>query len=370
MKKINIIVLLLFAVMLPNCISGQNTKFKVVLDAGHGGKDPGAIANGIKEKDVVLATTLLVGEILSNEKDVEVIYTRKKDVFIDLDQRAKIANKAHANLFVSVHCNSAPKATAANGTETYVMGVTKSVSNLEVARRENEVVTLESDYKLKYGGYDPKSPESVISTSVLQEDNLNQSIEIAAILEKNFEKADRYSRGVKQAGFLVLRDIYMPRVLVELGFLTNKKEVKYLNSKAGQNKLAQQIANSIISYKKEYFGETLNVKESTTSTKEPVQVDTTKSKSNEPKAVDSGVEFKVQISAGNKKLELKAQNFKGLSPISIEEAGPIYRYFYGSTSSYNTAKELLIEAKNKGYDSAFLIAFKNGKKVSVSEALK
>ena len=370
MKKINLVAILLFTFCLPNCITAQNAKFKVVLDAGHGGKDPGAVANGVKEKDVVLATTLLIGELLDKERDIEVIYTRKTDVFIDLDGRPKIANKANANIFVSIHCNSAPKSPAAHGTETFVMGVTKNASNLEVARRENEVITLESNYKLKYDGYDPKSPESVIGTSVMQEDNLNQSIEMAALLEKNFEKVDRYSRGVKQAGFLVLRDIFMPRVLVELGFLTNKEEVSFLNSKAGQKKLAQQIANSIISYKKEYFGGSLNVIEEVVAVKETTPNVPTKNQSTESKVSTSDVEFRVQISAGNKKLDLKPQNFKGLNPTFVEEAGAIYRYFYGSTSSYNTAKELLTEAKSKGYDSAFVVAFKNGKKVSVSEALK
>ncbi|UYW02231.1 N-acetylmuramoyl-L-alanine amidase [Flavobacterium agricola] len=363
MKKNYILTLLIVLFFVPICVTAQNGKFKVVLDAGHGGKDPGAIANGVKEKDVVLATTLLVGEMLEKEKDIEVVYTRKTDVFIELANRPKIANAAHANVFVSIHCNSAAKAPAAHGTETFVMGVTKNASNLEVARRENEVITLESDYKIKYDGYDPKSPESVIGTSILQEDNLIQSIELAAALEKNFEGANRYSRGVKQAGFLVLRDIYMPRVLIELGFLTNKNEAKYLDSAAGQRKLAQQIANSIISYKKEYYGgDNLLIADTAPSTTIATNV-------SDSKAINN-VEFKVQISASGKKLELKAQNFKGLSPISIESAGNLYRYYYGSTSSYDAAKELLKQAQAKGYDSAFVVAYKDGKKVSVSEALK
>lgn len=373
MKKINLILLALLTFGVPNCVSAQNKKFKVVLDAGHGGGDPGAIYNGVQEKNITLKTTLLVGEILDKESDIQVVYTRKADVSVDLNDRAKIANKAHANLFVSIHCNSTPKPTTAHGTETFVMGVTKNASNLEVARRENEVITLEKDYKIKYDGYDPKSPESVIGMSVMQEDNLNHSIELAALIEKNFERANRNSRGVKQAGFLVLRDIYMPRVLVELGFLTNKEELKFINSNDGQKKLAQQIAKSIISYKKEYFGESNNITEAA----KPTKIDTTKNqttqntvKKNGTENAISGVEFKVQISASNKKLELKPQNFKGLSPISLEQANTLYRYFYGSTSSYSTAKELLKEAKDNGFDSAFLVAFKNGKKVSISEALK
>lgn len=374
MRKIKLVLLLLITVSLSTCVSAQNKKFKVVLDAGHGGKDPGAIHNGVNEKDIVLKTVLLVGELLNDENGIEVVYTRKTDVAVDLNERAKIANKAHANLFLSIHCNSAKKAPAAKGTETFVMGVTKSASNLDVARRENEVITLEKDYKVKYDGYDPKSPESVIGMSIMQETNLNQSIELAASIEKNFEKADRYSRGVKQAGFLVLRDIYMPRVLVELGFLTNTEELKFLNSSAGQKKLAQQIAKSIISYKKEYFGESNNV---IVETKNSTKVDSIKEKQNtttptkkEEQSDEKGLVFKVQISAGTKNLELKPQNFKGLSPISVEQNNNLYRYYFGNTSSYSAAKELLKDAKAKGYESCFLVAYKDGKKVSISEALK
>ena len=374
MKKIKLIFLLLLTLSLPACVSAQNKKFKVVLDAGHGGKDPGAIHNGVNEKDIVLKAVLLIGEILEDESGIDVVYTRKTDVAVDLNDRAKIANKAHANLFLSIHCNSAKKSPAAKGTETFVMGVTKSASNLDVARRENEVITLEKDYKVKYDGYDPKSPESVIGLSIMQETNLNQSIELAASIEKNFEKADRYSRGVKQAGFLVLRDIYMPRVLVELGFLTNTEDLKFLNSSAGQKKLAQQIAKSIISYKKEYFGETSNV---IVETKNTAKADTIKDKptttttnKKQEQSDEKGLVFKVQISAGNKNLDLKPQNFKGLTPISVEQNNNLYRYYFGNTPSYSAAKELLKEAKAKGYESAFLVAYKDGKKVSISEALK
>jgi N-acetylmuramoyl-L-alanine amidase len=375
MKKIKLIVVLLLTLSLPACISAQNKKFKVVLDAGHGGKDPGAMHNGVNEKDIVLKTALLVGDILAEESSIEVLYTRKTDVAVDLNERAKIANKAHGNLFVSIHCNSAKKAPSAKGTETFVMGVTKNASNLDVARRENEVITLEKDYKVKYDGYDPKSPESVIGMSIMQETSLNQSIELAASIEKNFEKIDRNSRGVKQAGFLVLRDIYMPRVLVELGFLTNSEDLKFLNSAAGQKKLAQQIAKSIISYKKEYFGETSSViveSKPTVAKSDSIknQNSTTANSKTEDNSTKKGLEFRVQISASNKDLELKPQNFKGLNSISVEQNNNLYRYFYGTTPSYSTAKELLKEAKAKGYESSFLVAFKDGKKVSISEALK
>ena len=186
---------------------GQTTKFKVVLDAGHGGKDYGAVYHGNIEKNIALKTVLKVGAILEKDPQIEVVYTRQTDVFIELQQRAKIANKSKGSIFVSMHCN-ANKSEAASGNETYVMGITRNASNLEVAKAENEVVTLESDYKVKYDGFDPKSPESVIGISILQEEYLDQSIELAGNVQQFFtKKTSNKNRGVKQAGFLVLRQI-------------------------------------------------------------------------------------------------------------------------------------------------------------------
>lgn len=363
-------------------IFGQsNEKFKVVLDAGHGGKDFGANYYGFIEKNIALNVALKVGKILEKNPDVQVIFTRKTDVFVELMERAKIANRANANLFLSIHCNAAPKGEA-QGTETFVMGLTKNASNLEVAKKENAVITLESDYKVKYAGYDPKSPESIIGITLLQEEYLDQSITIATKIQNEYtNKLDRKNRGVKQGPFLVLNQTSMPSVLTELGFLSYRPEGEYLNSESGQNELAKGIADAILSYKKEYYGGTIVVDR--TEREKPVpneslaKIDTPKTKEVkkiEPEIVakpstDEAV-FKIQISASGKKLDLVPQNFKGLSPISLVVDNALYKYFYAETSSYEEAKTKLAEAKEKGYESSFIVAFKNGKKISIQEALK
>ena len=361
----------------------SNEKFKVVLDAGHGGKDFGANYYGFIEKNIALNVALKIGKILEKNPNIQVIYTRKTDVFVELMERAKIANRANANLFVSIHCNAAPKGEA-QGTETFVMGLTKNASNLEVAKKENAVITLESDYKVKYAGYDPKSPESIIGITLLQEEYLDQSITIATKIQNEYtNKLERKNRGVKQGPFLVLNQTSMPSVLTELGFLSYKPEGQYLNSEEGQEELAKGIADAILSYKKEYYGGTIVVDRTEREKEKPLpnetlaKIDTPKIKEVkkiEPEifakpSTDEAV-FKIQISASGKKLDLLPQNFKGLSPISLIAENTLYKYFYGETTNYEEAKAKLAEAKQKGYDSSFIVAFKNGKKVSIQEALK
>jgi len=345
----------------------NNAKFRVVLDAGHGGNDFGATYHGYVEKNNALNVVLKVGRILEKDAGTQVIYTRKTDVFIPLDERADIANKSKADIFVSIHCN-ANKNTAASGSETYVMGVTRNAANLEVAKKENEVVTLEKDYKIKYDGYDPKSPESVIGMTLMQEEYLDQSIELAAGIQEQFgEILGRKDRGVKQAGFLVLRKIYMPRVLIEMGFVSNKEEGAYLSSEEGQEQLAEAIAKAILDYKKEYFvpGTDEYV------APEPKTVNVNGVKNNAENTVNTkGIVYKIQISASSKKLELRPNNFNGLDNISIEEGGSINKYFYGNTNDYNESKKNLEVAKAKGFTSAFIVAYKNGKKISLQEALR
>ena len=355
------------------CAYSQANVFKVTLDAGHGDHDFGAVYSGRIEKNIALAIVLKVGKILELNPNVNVIYTRKTDVFIDLVERANIANRANSNIFVSIHCN-ANKNTAADGTETYVMGLSKVASNLEAAKKENSVITLEKDYKRKYEGYDPNSPESMIGMTLMQEEYLDNSISLASKIEDNFEKLGKKLRqgGVKQAPFMVLHKAYMPRVLVETGFISNTTEGNILNSEEGQDEIAKAIAEAILSYKREYFGsgtpeviEARPVRDTSTPAKNKV-VESAAVKKNAPK----GTFFKVQLIASIKKTPLEAKNFKGLNNVTMLYENNIYKYFYQETSDYETAKKYLQEAKSKGYGAAFLIANRDGEKISIQDAIK
>lgn len=356
---------------------GQNSNFKVTLDAGHGAHDFGAVYNGHVEKNIALAVVLKVGKLLEANSKVDVTYTRKTDVFIDLVERANIANRADANIFVSIHCN-ANRNTAADGTETYVMGMNKVASNLEAAKKENSVITLEKDYKRKYEGFDPNSPETMIGLTLMQEEYLDNSISLASKIENAFDGLGKRIRGggVKQAPFMVLHKAYMPRVLVEMGFISNYIEGNLLDSEEGQNEIAKAIADAIVSYKNEYYGnggvETNETRPSQKNIENNSKDSSTPVEPKKPivKQVSSNILFKVQISASSRKMELKPTNFKGLSNISIDFDNSIYRYMYGETADYNEAMKLLDQAKENGYGSAFLIAFKNGKKINLQEAIK
>ena len=225
-------------------------KFVVVLDAGHGGHDPGNIGNGYLEKKIALAIVLNVGKQLEKHQDIKVVYTRDDDTFVDLFERGEIANKANADLFVSVHCNA--HSSDAYGTETYVLGLHANRQNFEVAKKENSVIYLEDNYEQRYAEYDINSPESVIGLTIMQEEFLDQSIQLGKKLQDNFTKQlKRKDRKVKQAGFIVLHQTFMPSVLVEAGFLTNKNEGSYLNSKKGQEEMGNAIAKAVLAYKEE-----------------------------------------------------------------------------------------------------------------------
>ncbi len=342
----------------------QQKKFIVVIDAGHGGHDTGTRGTGKmkkREKDIALAVAKSVYQKLKKNPEIKPILTRDKDVFLKLYQRAEIANKHKADLFVSIHCN-ANKSSRANGSETFVLGIHRNKDNLEVAKRENAVIKLEDDNQFHYEGFDPEHPETFIGLTLMQEEFLDQSIMLASLIQESYKKyvPNIKDRSVQQAGFAVLRLTYMPSVLTEIGFLSNPKEEKYLNTKTGQNKIAQAITQAIISYKN-------YINYNTPDPENSIKVDETLN--NKPKNIYQGVVFKVQLAAAKKKIDLKPQNFKGLGDLSVVKVGKWYKYYTGKTSDYNQIIQIKEKAREKGYKTAFIVAYKDGKRVSLSEIL-
>lgn len=374
----------IFLICVGSTVYAQN--FKVVLDPGHGAHDFGAVRGNYVEKKIVLDVALKVGDLLKKDKNIDVVFTRKTDVFLELRERTQIANREKADIFISIHAN-AHTTTSPQGTETFIMGMSKNASNLEVAKKENAVITLEDNYEVNYAGYDPSRPESLIGLTLMQEQYVSQSIELASKVQTRFTNdANRRNRGVKQAPYVVLYNAFMPSVLIELGFLSNSEEGAFLNSEEGKNEMARSIANAIIDYKKQNHSASENIpankKPETRKPDVKAEEVVVKEKLVEPAKTSSvdaskpavvtkeGVLFRVQIAASGKSLELKPSNFNGLDNVTSLKEGTMYKYFYNETTDYDHARKALEVAKNKGYSSAFLVAYKNGKKVSIQEALK
>lgn len=421
--------------------------FVVVLDAGHGGKDPGNLGNGYMEKIIALKIALKAGDLLEANQDIKVIYTRDSDHFVDLFKRGEIANKAKADLFISIHCDS--HTSNAHGAGTFVLGLHANKRNFEVAKKENSAIYLEDNFEERYAQYDINSPESVIGFTIMQEEFLDQSIQLAKGMQDRFaNQLKRNDRKVKQAGFIVLHQTFMPSVLVEAGFLTNPSEGAYLNSKKGQEQIAKAIAEAVLEYKNSVrsssvvsnplavsqalppnqqketsmevkkepdtkeieeqlpkakeAAQKLNTPKQASSdevTKAPIAGKELAQKQNTPKQVSSeevpkaqipskqvlsrkgdnqevsekgsvGIEFKVQLMAVAKKMELSPENFNGLKPLSMEAVGSLNRYLCGGVSNYADAKNLLLKAVKAGYSTAFIVAYQNGEKLPLSQALK
>jgi N-acetylmuramoyl-L-alanine amidase len=359
---------------------------KIVIDAGHGGHDPGCLGSSSKEKEVTLAVALKLGKMIEEQMPgVDVIYTRNKDVFVELYERANIANKNKGDLFMSIHCNSAcyiDKKTKkeicnqeAFGAETYVLGLHRAKEHLAVAKRENEVILKEENYQKNYDGFDPSSDEAHIIFTMFQSAFFEQSIQFASKVQQQFkEKTKRVDRGVKQAGLLVLARTAMPAVLIEIGFLTNRQEEIFLKSPENQQEMAAAIFEAI----KEYKGDTENNKNkpSPPDKKTIEKANETENKTspvNESKSnteLNKGIVFKVQIASSPKQISTTAENFNGLSPIGEYKTDETYRYTYGEALTMSEASNLQKQAKEKGYKDAFVVAFKNGQRISVNEALK
>lgn len=251
-KSISILTFLLFSIHFTWAVSNLDTKpFLVVIDAGHGGKDPGNVGNGYIEKNIALNIALAIGSELARDSDIKVVYTRDSDTFVELEERGAIANRNEADLFLSIHCDA--HTSNAYGAGTFVLGLHASEENFKVAKRENSVIYLEDNFREKYAKYDIDSPESVIGLTVMQEEHLEKSIQLASLIQNSFTRElNRKDRKVKQAGFIVLHQTFMPSVLVETGFLTNKREGSYLNSKKGQIEMGRSIAQAVLLYKKNF----------------------------------------------------------------------------------------------------------------------
>lgn len=349
------------------------TPFIVVLDAGHGGKDVGALGNKVREKDVNLAVALKLGKMIESKmKDVEVIYTRSTDKYLTLQERAQIANKSKGNLFISLHCNSLDKRNkkrkTIQGASTYTLGLHKSDDNLEVAMRENAVIALEKDYAVTYQGFDPNSTESYIIFEISQNVHMDQSVDFASRVQREFvSTAGRTDRGVKQAGFLVLARTSMPAVLVELDFICNPTQEKFLGSESGQTKLAKAIYKAFYDYKMSVDNKIAAVSKNESQVIENTKDVTDHSEIVEKKNLETPAEsnevvYKIQFMASVEDIESNDTRMKGLSPIDKYKEQGLYKYTYGAVSSQKEAQKLLKQVKKK-FKGAFIVEFNNGVRI-------
>ncbi|NHB68766.1 N-acetylmuramoyl-L-alanine amidase family protein [Perlabentimonas gracilis] len=351
---------------------------KVVIDPGHGGRDVGASGKKSLEKDIVLNVALLVGSYIEQHlPDVEVIYTRKTDVFVPLEKRSQIANENEADLFISIHCNANPSRSP-YGTETYVMGLHKSQDNLDVAMRENAVIAYEEDYTSKYEGYDPTSAESYIIFSLMQNSFLDQSLNIASLIQDEFrERARRRDRGVKQAGFVVLWQNSMPSVLVELGFLSNPKEEEYLITSEGQAYLASAIFRAFREYKSLVESRSAftaeNQFDQVLSSSKTVEATTLTSQWSDeqqgakPAAIGNGLHYKVQVTASSNPIPATSPIFTKLSNVEELAVDGLFKYLVGSKSTY-TETVAFCQQVREHFPDAFIVAFKDGKQIPLDQA--
>ncbi len=350
-------------------LKGQNGSYveTVVIDAGHGGKDPGALGRNSQEKDIALAIALKTGNYIKENVDgVNVLYTRKTDKFVELHERASIANKNDADLFISIHCN-ANVSSSPRGAETYVMGLHKSKENLEIAKKENAAILLEEDYREQYDGFDPNSDEGYISLSLMQNANLEQSIKIADAIQDQFrERVGMKDRSVRQAGFLVLYHTTMPGVLVETGFLSNPRNERFLMSKKGQAYIASGIYRAFKEYKYQ-MEKNLPPK---SEKKELADKGNNGENSRRPPASGNEIYFSVQIDTSPESKSINNENFRKPGRVSEYIHNGTYKYIVGETTSLPSARDLQKEMRADGYEGAFIVAFDNGKRISVSDALK
>lgn len=327
----------------------------VVLDPGHGGKDPGALGKNCKEKDITLKVAKKVGALINKHyPQIKVAYTHETDTFIALKDRSKFANEQNADLFISIHCNSFPKNRNVSGIETYVMGSHKAEDNLNVSLRENAVITYEENYESKYEGYDPNSSESLIIFSMIQNIYLEQSLSFASLLQNQvLQNTPFHDRGVRQAGFWVLVGTTMPSILVEMGYISNAKDEAYMRSEKGQNALAQSIFEAFKTYKQD-----VDYKNSQTANNHFTA----------PQLSEPGIMFKIQLVASNKKVSIQQSELKMISNVEELRVDNKYKYCTGKSKNYQEVQNKLKEVR-KYFPDAFIIAFKDEKQVPLQDAL-
>lgn len=387
--------------LLSGALAAQKS-FTLVLDAGHGGKDAGAVGAFSYEKNINLNVALAVGKLVEQHcPDVRVIYTRKTDVFIPLGDRPNIANKAKADLFISIHTNSAGSNHGPHGAETYTLCLERMNVNLEFAKRENSVITYESDYKTRYEGFDPNSAESYVIFQFMQNNYMKQSVELAKYIQGQYTSHGRKNKGVKQANLLVLRNTTMPAVLTELGFITNPDEERFLNSREGINTLATSIFNGFLAYRKAHGARNvpapLKVEapqqptqqaatvEETRPEPTPAQPSQTSQQQSRPARQQpptaqsqsqttqqqtqtaqpqqsSQTTYKVQFSMGNKPANPNDSCYRGFPTVTSELHGGAYKYYMGEYSTMNEARQALKTIRNT-YTDAFIVKFQDGRRV-------
>jgi N-acetylmuramoyl-L-alanine amidase len=342
--------------------SVSNAVQTVVIDAGHGGKDPGCHGSFAFEKIVCLNMALRLGELIkATYPDVKVIYTRNTDVFVELYERANIANRANADLFICIHANAG--STSAYGTETYVLGLHRTESQQRVAETENSIITLENDKGAKYGDFD-MSPDAIIGIQLQMSVNLDKSIRFAELLQKEFKRLGRYDRGVKQAGFLVLYKTTMPSVLIETGFLPNREEEKFIGSSEGQEKMAQSMLKAFVSYKNEREGKGV------TEPADAIKPTENTSENQSVEVLDTALFFSVQITTSEKKIPLNSALFFGLNVKEYQQDN-LFKYYVGFyKNDIDGAKNYKVEMNEKGFKNAFVIAFLGGERISIEKAIK
>lgn len=362
----------------PVCGMAAGDDFVVVIDAGHGGKDPGAVGKKAKEKTINLNVALALGNLIKeNCTDTRVIYTRSTDVFVSLDRRAKIANDAKADLFISIHTNALPKGRIARGTETYTLGMARANDNLEVAKRENSVILVEDDYQERYAGFNPNSAESYIMFEFMQDKYMEQSVSLAKLIQGQFKShARRVDKGVHQAGFLVLRATSMPSVLVELGYISTPDEETYLNSKKGVEALSRSIYKAFLDYKKGHVKVKATSAQASSGNSPELKVEQSRAESTpavkKPEPSKEGSQqrpvFKVQLLSTSTQLSTKDAKLKGIKASYYKENG-LYKYTTGKSEDYNEILRLKRQME-KQFKGAFVVAFRGDVKMDVQEAIR